>query len=89
MQCSCVHEYLDEALSIPVDNGPVRTFLEHSTGRLSGAEAVILDDGTIWNRIYRRDMVSGHGLCFKTVCSSPFRFEKFLYQTVQLSACNK
>lgn len=63
-QCSFRHEFVGEGASLPHDNRMVRKALTRSGGRLRGAESLLLDDGTIWNRIYRREMIVTNGLEF-------------------------
>ncbi len=65
IQCSCMHEYVNESESIPICNKAIIKLLAHSGGKLKGSEALILDDGTIWNRIYRRRMIEENNICFK------------------------
>ncbi|MBO7328446.1 MAG: glycosyltransferase [Lentisphaeria bacterium] len=65
IQCSCIHEYVNESVSIPICNKAIIKLLANSGGKLKGSEALILDDGTIWNRIYRRSMIKENDIGFK------------------------
>ena len=65
VQCSYVHEYPEKGVSIPSDNSVIIKMLEKSNGHLSGAESLLLEDATVWNRIYRRSMLEQNNICFK------------------------
>ncbi len=65
IQCSFIHEYVNESVSLPICNKAIIKLLASSGGRLKGAEALMLDDGMVWNRIYRRSMIEENNIRFK------------------------
>ena len=64
VQCAFFHEYCDDGVTVAAENAWARALLERSGGGLRGAEALLLDDVTVWNRIYRRSMLEGSGIRF-------------------------
>ena len=89
IQCSCIHEYVDESISVPINNRMIMKWLAKSGGKLQGAEALLLDDGTIWNRIYRRSMIENNKICFKeemTFGEDVFFYWKALIHAAQIIA---
>lgn len=84
VQCGCIHEFAEDGLSMLHGNEAVRKALARSQGRLRGAESLLLDDGTIWNRIYRRHMIHDHNLKFNPVMT--FGEDVYFYWTALTSA---
>lgn len=84
IQCSSIHEYVEKSISIPVNNSMIVKWLAESGGKLQGAEALLLDDGTIWNRIYRRSMIESKEISFKNEMT--FGEDVFFYWTALMSA---
>ena len=84
VQCGYIHEYPEENISLPSDNIVYRDRLIRSGGKLCGAESLLLDDGTIWNRIYRRQMLCENGIAFDPVMT--FGEDVFFYWTALISA---
>lgn len=84
IQCACIHEYPDENISLPAGNDAVRRRLKRSGGRFAGAESLLLDDGTIWNRIYRRSMLTANHIAFDPAMT--FGEDVFFYWTSLISS---
>ena len=63
-QGSYFHCYVKEGIVIPHDNSPYVSLLAASGGKLRGAEGILFEDGTIWNRIYRRKMLEENQIRF-------------------------
>lgn len=63
-QGSYFHCYVKEGIVIPHDNSPYVSLLAASGGKLRGAEGILFDDGTIWNRIYRKKMLEENQIRF-------------------------
>ena len=84
VQCAYCHEYPDEGLTVAADNGWVLSLLRRTGGRLRGAEALLLDDSTVWNRIYRRSMLEAKGLRFDPAMA--FGEDCYFYFTAMASA---
>lgn len=84
VQCAYIHEYPEEGISLPADNAVFRRRLDRSGGTFVGAESLLLDDGTIWNRIYRRSMLVENGIAFNPVMT--FGEDVFFYWTALISS---
>lgn len=84
VQCAYIHEYPEENISLPAGNKPIRRSLERSGGLFAGAESLLLDDGTIWNRIYRRSMLTDNHIAFDPAMT--FGEDVFFYWTALISS---
>lgn len=85
VQCAYINEYLDEQISLAADNSFFRKILQQTSGKFSGAESLLLDDGSIWNRIYNRNMIAKNDLHFDS--SMTFGEDVFFYCTAVI--CSK
>ena len=77
--CSFNQHFIKPVRCLPKDNSAQLALLARSGGHFRGAEELIFDDGTIWNRIYRRDMIEKHGIRFMS--SMTFGEDVFFYWT--------
>ena len=84
VQCAFIHEYPDEKISLPAGNSPIHNRLKRSGGLFAGAESLLLDDGTIWNRIYRRSMLTENRIAFDPAMT--FGEDVFFYWTSLISS---
>ena len=64
VQCSFFHEYPSPERTIPHDNSAQMEILRRSGGSFTGAEELLLDDGTLWNRLFRRSMLEKNSIRF-------------------------
>ena len=84
VQCAYCHEYPEEGLTVAADNTWVLKLLRRTGGKLEGAEALLLDDSTVWNRIYRRTMLEAKRLRFDPAMA--FGEDCYFYFTAMASA---
>lgn len=84
VQCAYCHEYPEDGLTVAADNAWVRSLLRRTGGKMRGAEALLLDDSTVWNRIYRRSMLETKGLRFDAAMA--FGEDCYFYFTAMASA---
>ena len=84
VQCSFFHEYAKQNITVPHDNSAQIKILSQTHGLLKGAEELLLDDGTVWNRIFLREMLIKNNIRFDKRMS--FGEDVFFYWTALCSA---
>lgn len=62
--CSFYYDYENGKIPIPHDNRNCILALKNTDGQLKGAEELLLNDGTVWNRICRKEMIDRRHLRF-------------------------